>query len=209
MAHVDDMPKVPDSLWERIRARPDRAPEHIALAAAARFADPAERWAAQMLPHHTPAEAAKIARRKHVRLAQAEGAVMGIGGALTAPADLAALIWIQGRMVFFIAASYGFDPHHPMRPAELLALQRLYDTPQHAREALDGIGTHMALRYVQTRKDPDRDLTSVLLRVAGRYAVRRASRRILPFISSPVAAAQNGKVVSALAERAIAYYGGT
>lgn len=161
-----------------------------------------------MLPHHTPEEAAKIARRKHVRLSQLEGSVLGLGGAITAAPDLAALIWIQGRMVFYIAASYGFEPHHPMRPAELLALQGLYDTPAHARAALDGVGTHMALRYVQTKREPDRDLTSVLLRVAGRYAIRRASRRILPLISSPVAAAQNGKATSALGERAIAYYGG-
>jgi hypothetical protein len=161
-----------------------------------------------MLPHHSPAEAAQIARRKHVRLARLEGGALGIGGAVTAPLDLAAVVWIQGRLVFYIAASYGFDPHHPMRPAEWLALQGLYDTPQHAREALDGVGKHMALRYAETRRDPDRDLTSVLLRLAGRYAVRRMSRRILPILSSPVAAVQNGRATAETGLRAIEYYGG-
>src|SRR3954454_12325142 len=37
-----DIERVPESLWRRIRAEPDRAPEHIALAAAERFGPAAE-----------------------------------------------------------------------------------------------------------------------------------------------------------------------
>ena len=42
---------------------------------------------------------------------------LGVGGIITAAPDLVALLWIQSRMVFYIAAAYGYDPSHPMRPA--------------------------------------------------------------------------------------------
>jgi EcsC protein family len=183
-----------------------RTPERIALAASERFAAPAARWAAKMLPHHSPARAARIARRKHVRKARLEGLVLGAGGALTAAPDLAAVLWIQGRMVFFIAASYGFDPHDPLRPAELLHLWGLYESAQDARDALDGIGTHLAVRYVQTRRDPDRHIASILIRLGARYAARRASKRVLPLLSSPVASIQNGHATAELGKQAIEYY---
>ena len=70
-----------------------------------------------------------MARRRHVNLASVEGAATGVGGFITLIPDLVGLAWIQSRLVFFIAAAYGFDPHDPMRPAELLVLNRLYDTP--------------------------------------------------------------------------------
>ena len=41
---IERMERVPESLWERIRAQPDRAPEYIALAAAERFGPTAEDW---------------------------------------------------------------------------------------------------------------------------------------------------------------------
>ena len=44
-------------------------------------------------------------------------------------------------MVFYVAAAHGFDPHHPMRPAELLALLDLYTPPTEARARSDGVGS--------------------------------------------------------------------
>src|SRR5688500_9226240 len=125
-------------------AEPDRAPELIALAASERFGPQAEEWVRIAGPGHTPDELAKVAYRKHVRLARVEGGLLGVGGALTAAPDVVALIWIQSRMVFYIAAAHGYDPRHPMRPAELLALQGVYATPAEARAALDGMGKLMA-----------------------------------------------------------------
>ena len=65
-----------------------------------------------------------------MRLARLEGGVLGVGGAFTAAPDVVALIWIQSRMIFYIAAAHGYDPRHPMRPAELLAIQGFYETPE-------------------------------------------------------------------------------
>jgi uncharacterized protein (DUF697 family) len=199
--------QVPESLWRRIRERPDRTPEHIAIAAAEHFAGPAERWAALTRAHHEPAAAARIARRKHVWLARMEGAALGIGGAVTAVPDAVALTWIQGRMVFYIAAAYGFDPRHPMRPAELLALQGIYPTAAEAREALDGIGRHMALQYVDSKTEQQRRPGRLAL-MAGRYAAKRATLRLVPLLASPLNAMANARVTAALGNRALRYYGG-
>src|SRR4051812_44519443 len=144
MDSMTEMERVPESLWRRIRAEPDRAPEHIALAAAERFGPAAEEWVRVAGGGHTPESLARTAFRKHVRLARLEGAALGIGGVYTAAPDLMALIWIESRMVFYIAAAYGWDPRDPMRPAELLALMDVYDSPGEARAALDGVGGRLA-----------------------------------------------------------------
>ena len=92
--HILDERRVPDiprSLWQRIHDDPARAPEHIALAAAERFAPPADRWARRMHDHHPPAELGHVARSQHVNLARLEGGLAGLGGAFTVALDLAAL----------------------------------------------------------------------------------------------------------------------
>lgn len=198
---------VPRSLWRRIHDDPRRAPEHIALAAAERFAPPADRWARRMHGRHHPAELARIARRDHVNLARVEGGLAGLGGAFTVAPDLAALAWIQGRMAFFIAAAHGFDPRDPMRPAELLALQGLYRTPAQARDALDGVGRSMAVQYIASKAARDEALTRRLLKMAGRTVAKRAVYRVAPILSAPVSATQNGRVTGQLGDAAIAYYG--
>ncbi len=207
-AERDRVEPVPGSLWERIRGDPVRAPEHIALAAAERFAPPAERWVQQMRTHHTPHELARIARRRHVRLSRLEGAVAGLGGAFAIAPDLAALAWIQGRMIFFIAAAYGFDPRHPMRPAELLALQEIYPTAAEARAGLDGVGRLMATQYVTSRVEREKAVTSRLVKLVGGAVAKRTVFR-LPLVSVPIFATQNARATSRLGDRAISYYGAT
>lgn len=205
--HVE---RPPDTLWDRVRAEPERAPEHIALAASERFAEPARRWVATAGAGRMPAELASDARRTHVRLSRLEGAALGLGGAFTVVPDLAALVWIQSRMVFFVAAAHGFDPGHPMRPAELLALQDVYPTPAAAREALDGLGTPLAIQMIdaQLRQQKDQQLAKKLLMYAGRRLARRYVTKGVPLLSSPIAAVQNGRATADLGDRAIAYYGG-
>ena len=89
--------------------------------------------------------------RKHVRLPALEGAVLGIGGLTTAAADFGALLWIQSRMVFYVAAAYGFDPRHPMRPAELLASRGSTRRPTRRAPRSTGSAGRMAHALVSTR----------------------------------------------------------
>ena len=208
---IDPIEGPPKRVWERILAEPDRAPEYIALAAAERFGPQAEEWVRIAGPGHTRAELARVAMKKHVRLAQLEGGALGIGGIVTAAPDLVALLWLQSRMVWYIAAAYGYDPNHPMRPAEYLALQGLYDTPAHAREALDGVGKRLAFALAE-KAVSGRNPEVLHLRVA-KYVAKRLARRyagrLIPFVGAPLGALQNGSVTKALGRRAIDFYSGS
>jgi hypothetical protein len=205
---IERLERPPQRLWDRLLAEPDRAPEYIALAAAERFGPQAEEWVRIAGPGHTPEQLARVAFKKHVRLARLEGGALGVGGAVTLAPDIVALLWIQSRMVFYIAAAYGYDPRHPMRPAEYLALQGLYDTPAEAREALDGVGRRMAVAMA-SRVLSSRRTEALHLKLA-KYMARRLARRyagkLIPFIGAPIGALQNGNVTKQLGQRALQYY---
>lgn len=205
---IPNIERPPQSLWNRILAEPERAPEHIALAASERFGPQAEEWMRIAGAGHTPAELAEVAYRKHVRLARVEGGVLGIGGAITAAPDIVALIWIQSRMIFYIAAAHGYDPRHPMRPAELLALQGVYPSPAEAREALDGMGKPMAQAVVEkalSSRSTDR-LHRRLIKYLARRMARRYAGRLIPFIGAPIGAIQNGNATKEVGRLALSYY---
>lgn len=203
---------MPDSLWERLRADPVRAPEHVALAAAELHAPAAAAWAAEKRGRLGVAgpELARMAKRRHATMARFEGAATGVGGIFTAAPDVVLLAWIQSRLVFFVAAAYGFDPRDPMRPAELLVLRDLYPDPQTARQALDGIGKTVAEAYVGTRIERGREqaILSRLLLFVGRRTATRAARRLIPGIGMIFNAAANERDTRALADKAIRFYGG-
>lgn len=207
---IERLERPPASLWERIRAEPDRAPEYIALAAAERFGPQAEEWVRIAGPGHTPEELAKVAYRKHVRLARLEGAALGVGGAITAGPDLVALLWIQSRMVFYMAAAYGYDPRNPMRPGELLFLQGVYPTAAEARQALDGVGKRLA-QAVAEKAFSARSHEAIHARLA-KYAAKRLARRyagrLIPLVGAPLGAIQNGGATKELGRRTLDYYGG-
>ena len=207
-AEIEQIRQPPKRVWDRILAEPDRAPEYIALAALERFGPQAAEWVQIAGPGHTPEELARVAFKKHVRLARLEGGALGIGGVITAAPDLVSLLWIQSRMVFYIAAAYGYDPNHPMRPAEYLALQGLYDTPAEAREALDGVGRRMAVvmaeRALTNRKDDALHLR--LAKYIAKRMARRYAGRLIPFIGAPIGAVQNGSATKQLGQRALSYY---
>ena len=159
-------------------------------------------------PGHTPEQLARIAYRKHVRLARLEGGVLGIGGILTAAPDVVALIWIQSRMVFYIAAAYGYDPRHPMRPAELLAIQDVYETPAEARKALDGMGKLMAQAMVEkalASRTTDR-LHRRLLKYLAKRMARRYAGRYIPLIGAPLGAIQNAAATKEIGKLTLSYY---
>jgi EcsC protein family len=205
---IPHLERPPRSLWDRILAEPERAPEHIALAAAERFGPQAEEWVRIAGAGHSPDELAKVAYRKHVRLSRVEGGLLGVGGAITAAPDVVALIWIQSRMIFYIAAAYGYDPRHPMRPAELLALQGVYATPAEARAALDGMGKPMAQAMVEkalSARSAERLHRRALKYLAKRMA-RRYAGRLIPFVGAPIGAIQNGSATKEIGQLALSYY---
>jgi hypothetical protein len=205
---LEQVDQLPGSIWDRLRAEPDRAPEIISLAAAERFGPHAAKWVAS---HQTrqPADLAQLAVKRHVRMARLEGGALGIGGVVTTAPDLVALVTLQARMVFFVAAAMGYDPHHPMRPAELLALQGVYETPAEARRGLDGVGQSMAMALVKTRmgRKQDERIAARLIKFAGKRMARRYAGRWIPFIGAPLGAIENGGSTKELGLRTLAFYG--
>ncbi|HYH91119.1 MAG TPA: EcsC family protein [Solirubrobacteraceae bacterium] len=201
---------LPPSLWERLRNDPARAPEYVALAAAERHAPAAAAWVEErkQMYAHSPAELAQMAKRRHAALARFGGAATGVGGIVTAIPDLAAAAWIQSRLVFFIAAAYGYDPYDPMRPAELLVIRDLYPDPQTARRALDGAGTSVVQAYAGSKLQRDEALAMRLTRFVGRRVGRRFAGRLIPFAAIAFNAIGNERETRALADKAIAFYGG-
>jgi hypothetical protein len=199
----------PANLWERMRADPLRAPEYIALAASESHAPAAAKWAQRrrrVFGTHAKV-LGEMARRRHATLASVEGAATGVGGIVTLIPDLVGLAWIQSRMVFFIAAAYGYDPHDRMRPAELLVINGLYPDAEAARAALDGIGTTMAEAYIGSKLQRDEALAKRLMLMVSKSAGKKFGR-LIPGFAIAFNAVSNRRDTNALARRAIAFYGG-
>ena len=202
--------KPPRRLWERLRADPLRAPEHVALAASEYHAPAAAAWADRRRRVYgtEPRRLAQMARRRHVNLASIEGAATGVGGFITLIPDLVGLAWIESRLVFFIAAAYGFDPHDPMRPAELLVLNGIYDTPAEARAALDGMGVSMAEAWIGGQLSRDEALAFKLAKSVGKTSTKKFAGRLIPGFAIMFNSVANRRDTNALAKRAIKFYGG-
>jgi hypothetical protein len=202
--------KPPESLWERLRADPLRAPEHVALAASEFHAPAAAAWADRRKRVYgtDPKTLAQMARRRHMNLASVEGAATGVGGFITLVPDLVGLAWIQSRLVFFIAAAYGFDPRDRMRPAELLVLNGLYDDPTAARKALDGIGETLVETYVGGKLTRDETLAFKLAKSVGKSTTKKFAGRLIPGFAIAFNSVSNRRDTNALAKRAIKFYGG-
>jgi hypothetical protein len=211
LAEVDEpTAEPPPRLWERLRADPLRAPEHVALAAAELHAPAAAAWVDRRRRVYgtDPRTLAQMARRRHATLASVEGAATGVGGFITVVPDLVGLAWIQSRLVFFIAAAYGFDPRDPMRPAELLVLNGLYKTPGEARAALDGIGASLVETYVGSKLTRDEALAYKLAKMVGKSSGKKFAGRLIPGFAIAFNSVSNRRDTNALAKRAIAFYGG-
>jgi hypothetical protein len=202
--------ELPPGLWDRLRLDPVRSPEHIALAAARTFGPQAERWAAEKRRRFKvePAELGKMAKTRHATLARLEGAATGVGGIITMVPDLVALAWIQSRLIFYIAAAYGYDPNDPMRPAEALVIFDFYSDPVTARRALDGIGSTFVEAYVGSKLQRDEALALRLAKLLGIRSARKLAGRVIPGIAILFNSVGNERRTRALADKAIRFYGG-
>jgi len=202
--------ELPPGLWDRLRLDPVRAPEHIALAAGRTFAPQAAGWAAEKRSRYavSPHELALMAKKRHATMARFEGAATGVGGIITMAPDLVALTWIQARLVFYVAAAYGYDPHDPMRPAELLVLHDFYPDPQSARRTLDGVGATMVEAFVGSKLQRDEALALRLAKFLGIRSARKLAGRMIPGVAIAFNAIGNERRTRALADKAIRFYGG-
>jgi EcsC protein family len=207
---AESAPPPPPGLLARLRADPLHAAEHIALAAADVHAPAAARWAGaqRAAGRYRPYTLGEMARKRHSTLASMTGAATGVGGLLTIVPDLVSLAWLQSRMVFFVAAAFGWAPADPMRPAELLALTGLHRDPASARSSLDGLqGTpSVAEHWVGSKLQRDEALTNRLVFMVGKKAGRSIAGRMVPGFAIAYNAVSNRHDTNALGRRAIAFY---
>ncbi|WP_306206898.1 EcsC family protein [Actinoplanes sp. RD1] len=179
----------PGSLWARMKADPQYAPEHLALEAVRRLGPEAREWAGRAReeqPGVTPDALAQQAVRRFTNHARLSGAVSGATGLPGAVVDVGVLAWTQARMVLHVAAAYGLDPTDPERATDLLVLQRVHKIAESARLALGvAAGRERASRLFAGAAD--RPLTGVMVKLgvklaqmAGVRAAKRMFAKVVP-----------------------------
>ena len=210
---ADDAP--PGTLWARMKADPQYAPEHLALEAIRRLGPEAQRWTTRTRdaqPNLSPDALAQLAIRRFTNLARLSGAVSGATGLPGAVVDVGVLAWTQARMVLHIAAAYGVDPTASERAADLLVLQRVHKVAETARVALGvAAGRERASRlFAETG---DRPLTGVIVRLgiklaqmAGIRAAKRMFAKIVPGAAVVLGTWVNSAATRDLAKRARELY---
>ncbi|MDG4762777.1 hypothetical protein O7632_01390 [Solwaraspora sp. WMMD406] len=205
---------VPHRTFVRLMARPDHAPELLALAAVDAIGPAAKEWAAR-LRHEYPAATddalARLAVRRFVRLGGL-GAAAATGAGLLAPVvELAAVGWTEAALVLHVAAAYQMDPTEPERAVELLVLALIHPDDESARAAVDRASRTVpdsadlavrlvdaAQRIVQTVAGP--------AGLSGGWALVRAAARLLPGARVLAASAGDMMLLERLAARATAHY---
>ncbi|WP_254550572.1 EcsC family protein [Catellatospora tritici] len=210
---LDESP--PAGLWQTMRADPQYAPEHLALAAVRRIGPQAAQWAATMRQRHPNMHTDGLAQlavqrfRWHGRLSGAATGAIGLPGAVF---DLAGLAWTQSRLVLHLAAVYGVDPTQPERATDLLVLQRVHKAAEGARVALgvaagrEGVGSAIARVAGTSTARALARLSWRLAQMAGVRAVRKLAAKAIPFASIVLGAWANSSAVNDVARRAITQY---
>jgi hypothetical protein len=214
---TDDDPSAapPGSLWARMKADPQYAPEHLALEAVRRLGPEAQRWADRVRAQNsgiTPDDLAQLAARRFTNHARFSGAVSGATGLPGAVVDVGVLAWTQARMVLHMAAAYGIDPADPERATDLLILQRVHKAAETARMALGvAAGRERASRLFATAGS--QPISGVMFRLgvrlaqmAGLRAAKRMFAKVIPGAAMVLGTWANSAATKDLARRTRAHY---
>jgi hypothetical protein len=203
----------PGSLWDRMKADPQYAPEHLALEAVRRLGPQARSWAERNRAGQPDPEAlAELAVQRFTRHARLSGAVSGAAGLPGAVVDVGVLAWTQSRMVLYIASAYGFDPGVPERATDLLVLQRIHPVAETARTAL-AVAAGRERAGALLAAGGGAPLTAVIFRLgvklaqmAGIAAARRIVAKAIPGAGILLGTWANSAAITELAQRSRAHY---
>ena len=212
---ADDGAGLPGSLWARMKADPQYAPEHLALEAVRRLGPEARRWAQQVRaarPDLTGDALVQLAEKRFLGYARLSGAVSGAAGLPGAVVDVGVLAWTQARMVLHVAAAYDVDPAHADRATDLLVLQRVHKVAETARVALGvAAGRERASRLFESAGN--RPLTGVMVKLgaklaqmAGVHAAKRVIAKVIPGAGMVLGTWANSAATKDLARRTREYY---
>ncbi len=212
---AEDTATPPGTLWARMKADPQYAPEHLALEAVRRLGPEAAEWHDRLRaerPELGPDQLADLAIKRFTTLARVSGAVSGAAGLPGAVLDVGVLAWTQARMVLHVAAAYGTDPAAPDRATDLLVLQRVHKVAVTARTALGvAAGRERASRIFTG--DGSRPLAGVLMRLsvklaqmAGIRAAKRVFAKVVPGAGIILGTWANSAATKDLAKRSKEHY---
>ncbi|BEL12411.1 hypothetical protein Q0Z83_106020 [Actinoplanes sichuanensis] len=206
------------TLWARMKADPQYAPEHLALDAVRRLGPEAAAWHARLRQERPDLDAdglANLAIRHFTTLARVSGAVSGAAGLPGAVLDVGVLAWTQSRLVLHVAAAYGADPAAPERATDLLVLQKVHKVAETARTALGvAAGRERASRIFTG--DSGRPMAGVLVKLgvklaqmAGVRAAKRLFAKMVPGAGIILGTWVNSAATKDLAKRAREHYRNT
>lgn len=212
---ADDTAIPPGTLWARMKADPQYAPEHLALEAVRRLGPEAAQWHTRLRaerPELGPDQLADVAIRHFTTLARVSGAVSGAAGLPGAVLDVGVLAWTQARLVLHVAAAYDTDPAAPERATDLLVLQRVHKVAETARTALGvAAGRERASRIFTGQSG--RPLAPVLMRLslklaqmAGIRAAKRMFAKVVPGAGIILGTWANSAATKDLAKRSKEHY---
>jgi hypothetical protein len=205
----------PTGLWQKMKADPEYAPEHLALEAVSRLGPEAHAWVQRtwtQYPGIDPDSLARMAIRRFTNYARVSGAVAGATGLPGAVIDTGVLAWTQARMVLHVAAAYGVDPMSAERATDLLVLQKVHKVAQTARTALAVAKGHeqAGVLFQDTAQAPmSRVLAQLgwrLAKMAGVRAAKRMFAKIIPGAAIILGTWANSSATKDLAKRTVALY---
>jgi hypothetical protein len=205
----------PGTLWTRMKADPQYAPEHLALEAVRRLGPEARVWAdrvREQSPQLGAEGLAQLAVKRFTNLARLSGAMSGAAGLPGAVVDVGVLAWTQSRMVLHIAAAYGLDPTSPERATDLLVLQKVHKAASTARVAL-GVAAGRERASALFAGEAGAPLGRVMLRLgvklaqmAGIRAARRMFAKVIPGAAVLLGTWANSAATTDLARRTNTLY---
>ena len=208
----DDGPS--SGLWQRMKADPEYAPEHLALEAVTRLGPKMAQELEKLKGQNPGAPADALANMvvyRYVNQSRLSGAVSGAVPLAGAVLDIGVLAWTQARMVLMLAATYGVDPTHPDRAVDLLVLQGIHKYTQTARAAL---GVARGRERLEVLLPADRpEMRKVMMRLAlklaqmaGVRAVKKMVAKLIPGAAIILGGVTNGNATKSLGARAVALY---
>jgi uncharacterized protein (DUF697 family) len=211
----DDTELPPQGLWQKMKADPEYAPEHLALEAVQRLGPPARAWVDRTRARYPgiPADTvAQIAVRRFTTFARLSGAAAGATGFPGAVIDIGVLAWTQARMVLHIAAAYGVDPSDPERATDLLVLQKVHKVTQTARTALavarghEQAGELFGKAATAPMSQVFMKLGLKLAQMAGVRAAKKMFAKMVPGAAIILGTWANSSATKDLAQRTVTLY---
>jgi uncharacterized protein (DUF697 family) len=205
----------PAGLWQKMKADPEYAPEHLALEAVVRLGPQAQAWVDRTRTQYPGIDndtVAQIATRRFTTLARLSGAAAGATGLPGAVIDVGVLAWTQARMVLHIAAAYGADPSDPERASDLLVLQGVHKYTQTARTALavargnEQAGALFAQKSSASMSTVMAQLGWKLAQMAGVRAAKKMFAKMVPGAAIILGTWANSSSTKDLAQRAVTQF---